>query len=324
MDVYSRGASEFECVAYCCLVMISHGLWRTFYILLIFYISTTLLVECSNRTCFPKRYKQQPEQQPIRLTELDAAFKTMVKLSKVVNYKRGVRARQHFVQGSKSKPKPKEIRIGVFLDADGRESFAQVLPAIDIALQDIQTWPEYNGVTFTTVPIQHINDVACDCLEAVGMLQSKAIDVMFGPLNDFTVANVARFSTAQFNIPVLTPAGYPRQLNDKTEYGLLTRTFFTHDDLDWVFNRTFQKFGWLPDRQTPVAVYSERDESVSENIAGHTQMQNLFQQQSIDLFLKTGSYKAFSSFPREPDDEQRELFLKRLIGNARGQFTYCS
>ncbi|KAF6776658.1 hypothetical protein AHF37_03702 [Paragonimus kellicotti] len=209
-----------------------------------------------------------------------------------------------------------EILLGVQLEVFGQGNFAQVLPAIDIALENVRNSSSYSGVTFTTVPILHIASVACDSLAVLEKMQTNQINVLLGPLNDFSIANAVRFSSSMYQVPVVTPAGFPTQLQDKIEYSTLTRVFFTYSDLTWLMDTTMREYGWAMNASTPVGVYSARNQQqVGEGI-GHTGMVGVFQKQSITKYFVDAGFRMFQI---ETDDYTSvvDQYLKRLPDNVR-------
>nr|CAH8827565.1 unnamed protein product [Trichobilharzia regenti] len=249
-----------------------------------------------------------------KLQELHSAFQQVSSKSKLINEKRlnqsrleskGINAR--YVSN---------VYLGVQLGPLGQDSFAQVLPAIDLALEDIQTMPAFKGVSFTTVLILYIDGLACDSLALLTELNSKGINVIFGPLNDFHLANAVRFSTSMYNVPVVSPAGFAHRLDDKNEFAMLTRVLFTYSDLEWVFSNTLKHYGWLPNKQTPVAIFTIRDSKRQEEAVGHTGMTGVFQHLKLQQFLVKAAYKLLSVTLNDEVDVT-DSFLKRLPDSAR-------
>ncbi|CAH8466314.1 unnamed protein product [Schistosoma mattheei] len=267
----------------------------------------------SGQICKPPDSPNLPERK-YKLQELHSAFKHVSAKSNLINEKR--------LKQSRLQPKGSNARyitnvhLGVQLGPLGPDNFAQVLPAIDLALEDIQAFPAFGGVSFTTVLILYIDALACDALALLTQLNSNGVNVIFGPLNDFTLANAARFSTAMYNVPIVAPAGFAHQLSDKLEYGMLTRVLFTYSDLEWVFGNTLKHYGWLPDQQTPIAIVTTRNVRRREGVVGHTGMAGVFQHLILQKFLVKAAYKLLS-VTLDDEFDVTDRFLKRLPDSAR-------
>ncbi|CAH8444548.1 unnamed protein product [Dicrocoelium dendriticum] len=263
--------------------------------------------------CRPPESPEMPERTH-SLPELYSAFDGILNSTRKINENRATLARSQ--PKGKNYASVQEVFIGLQLDALGPENFAQVLPAVDIALEEIQNSSSYSGVTFTTVPILHLSSIACDSLALLAKLDNQEINVLLGPLNDFSIANAARFSSSMYNVPIVTPGGFAHQLRDKVEYSTLTRVFFTYSDLPWVINSTLRQYGWTANKSTPIGLYSARNQRQHGEGVGHTALVGVFQQQSIGNFLLEAGFKVFQI---TTDDYIGVVdhFLKRLPDNAR-------
>ncbi|CAL8103562.1 unnamed protein product [Calicophoron daubneyi] len=285
----------------------------TFRFTVLFLLRIIFVRAVAERICVPA---ESPEMPP-RLYPLADHRREFVKILNASAIKNQMRL--HIAQSQPPGENAKyvsEVLLGVQVEALGAENFAQVLPAMDLALESIQNSSAFSGVTFTIVPILHLTSIPCDTLALLEQLNKNGIHVLFGPLNDFTIANAARFSTSMYNIPLVTPGGFAYQLSDKVEYALLTRVFFSYSDLAWLFEVTMKAYGWLPNQQTPVGVYALRNQRRRDSDTGHTALVGVFQQQTIQKFLTEGNYKVFQI---QTDDQSAvvEQFLKRLPDTAR-------
>ncbi|KAH8851547.1 Atrial natriuretic peptide receptor 1 [Schistosoma japonicum] len=281
-------------------------------LIFIFLIQTSGSVH-GNRICKPPDSPNLPERK-YKLQELHSAFQHISTKSKLINEKRLKQSRQQ-PKGYNARYVT-NVHLGVQLGPLGPDNFAQVLPAIDLALEDIQAIPAFGGVSFTTVLILYIDALACDALALLTQLNSNGVNVIFGPLNDFTLANAARFSTAMYNVPIVAPAGFAHQLSDKLEYEMLTRVLFTYSDLEWVFGNTLKHYGWLPDQQTPIAIVTTRNVRRREGVVGHTGMAGVFQHLILQKFLVKAAYKLLS-VTLDDESDVTDRFLKRLPDSAR-------
>ncbi|VDP82270.1 unnamed protein product [Echinostoma caproni] len=260
-----------------------------------------------------------PEQPPRRFPMKDvlSAFDRILNATNVINEARSRLTRSE--KPGKYYKNVTEVLLGIQLDALGEENFAQVLPALDVAIEKIKKNPDFNGVQFTTVPILHISSIACDSLAVLHKFETRAINVLLGPLNDFSIANAARFSNSMYNVPVVTPGGFAYQLKDKVEYALLTRVFFSYSDLPWLIENTMKQYGWLPNEQTPIGLYAARKSRLLDEGTGHTALVGVFQQQSINAYLLDNGYKVFHILT-EDETGVVDQFLRRLPDTARSEF----
>lgn len=266
-----------------------------------------------HQRCKPPNSPKLPERK-YKLEHLYIEFDHIVEKSKITNQRRFDRLRAKTNISSII-----DIRLGIQLGSLGPDNFAQVLPVIDLALDDIQNSSDFEHVRFTSVPILYIDALACDALAVLNYLNSDGVNVLFGPLNDFALANVARFSSAKYMVPIVSPAGFAHQLNDKLEFEMLTRVLFTYSDLEWVFINTFKQYGWLPNKQTPVALFNTRKTRRPDGAAGHTGMTGTFQRLILQQFLVKEAYKLLS-VTLDDETNVKDRFLSRLPDSARSKF----
>ncbi|VDL94647.1 unnamed protein product [Schistocephalus solidus] len=187
-------------------------------------------------------------------------------------------------------PIPTVVNLGVQLAVEGRDCFAQLLPAIDVAIEKVSNLPPYLNVTFRVVPILYLDWLACDSLAILEQFNKGGVHVVFGPLNDFVLGASARFSTAQYSIPIVSPSASAVTLSDKHEFEMLTRMFYTYTDLKWVFDQTLQKFNWKPSSTTPIAMLTILPESFEDGF--NAGLDSIFQKQAV--FKTLASYKALT------------------------------
>ncbi|VDK26007.1 unnamed protein product [Taenia asiatica] len=215
------------------------------------------------------------------------------------------------------------VKFGVQLATDGRDSIAQMLPAIDLAIEKVTTMPAYRGVVFRVVPILYFDWLACDSLAILEKFNRREVNVIFGPINDFVLGAAARFSTALYLVPIVSPAASSVQLADKNEFGMLTRMYFTYADLEWVVASTLIHFGWEPKISTPIAMITVQPITISD--AFNAGWDSFFQQQAISTVLV--NYKQRRYHVERGADETRNIF-KELPKVARSKlnqtFVYFS
>ncbi|XP_052786458.1 atrial natriuretic peptide receptor 1-like isoform X3 [Mya arenaria] len=139
-----------------------------------------------------------------------------------------------------------EIKIGVILpEAEWYPwSLKRVIPAIEYAMENVQTQQLLPGYTFTAL----IRDSECSetmgPLAAVDFHMNYNVNVFLGPVCAYAIAPVARFSP-HWNIPVLSAGALVKDFDNKTEYKLLTRVHGSYSnaadflmDIAWNFNWT--------------------------------------------------------------------------------------
>lgn len=187
------------------------------------------------------------------------------------------------------KEKVPMIKFGVQLATDGRDSIGHILPAIEIASERVSAMTTFRGVYIKIVPILYLDWLACDSLAILEKFNRKDVDVIFGPLNDFVLGAAARFSTALYLVPIVSPAASAVTLADKNEFGMLTRMYFTYADLKWVFGQTLQYFGWKPNASTPIGLMTIQPQAYSDSY--NAGWDYLFQRQAVQDTLV--SYKPY-------------------------------
>ena len=117
-----------------------------------------------------------------------------------------------------------DLKLGVILPANPKYpwSMERVLPAIDIAVETVKRK--------SLLPYENIIVNASDskCSETFGPLAAidffmyKSAHAFIGPVCDYAIAPIARFSP-YWNIPVLSGGAFVSSFDNKKEYKLLTR-----------------------------------------------------------------------------------------------------
>lgn len=80
-------------------------------------------------------------------------------------------------------------------------------------------------------------------LVAIDMYLKNQAHVFLGPVCDYSVAPIARFSP-HWNIPLITAGGLVHAFEDKNQYKLLTRILGSYAKLGEFVHSVFQKFNW--------------------------------------------------------------------------------
>lgn len=209
------------------------------------------------------------------------------------------------------------VKFGVQLATEGRDAIGQMLPAIDVAIEKITSMEEFRGVYVHVVPILYYDWLACDSLAILEKFNQKEVNVIFGPLNDFVLGSAARFSTALYLIPIVSPAASAVNLADKNEFGMLTRMYFTYADLKWVIQSTLEQFGWLPNVSTPVSLITVYPVSFEDSY--NAGWDALFQRQAVSETLT--AYKAHSHDIKRGDTNLHGA-LEEVKNNSRSKSSY--
>lgn len=137
------------------------------------------------------------------------------------------------------------IKLGVILPESPRYpwSLKRVMPAIDYAIENL---PKKNLLPGSTV-IPETRDSECSetmgPLSAVDFHMNKNVHVFFGPVCDYAIAPVARFSP-HWNIPVLSAGALVTDFDNKNEYKLLTRVHGAYSNGADFFLHMAEKFNW--------------------------------------------------------------------------------
>lgn len=117
-----------------------------------------------------------------------------------------------------------QVKLGVVLPQDGDHKFkkAWTLPAIEYAVEEVNR----SGLLPNHELVIHYKDSMCSesfgPLMAVELYVEKNAHVFLGPVCNYAVAPVARFS-AYWNIPLISAGALVMAFDDKSEYKYLTR-----------------------------------------------------------------------------------------------------
>lgn len=137
-----------------------------------------------------------------------------------------------------------EIKIGVILPNNQKYSWSlqQVLPAIEMAVEKLNT----NFLLGKRITV-FVNDSMCSetfaSLAAMDLHYTVNVNVLFGPVCDYALAPVAKFSS-HWNIPVLTAGGLGSDFDNKAKYTLLTRVLGLHSSASDAFIEIAKTFNW--------------------------------------------------------------------------------
>lgn len=149
------------------------------------------------------------------------------------------------------------ITLGIILPEDPSHpwSLKRVLPAIEYAVENIEKQnllPEAKLVPLTKD--SECSDVKGP-LAAVDFYVNDSVKVFLGPVCEYAIAAVARYSP-YWNIPVLSAGAFPFAFDNKSEYRFLTRVHLAYTTCADFFVYTAQNFNWT----TLALIYHDNDE----------------------------------------------------------------
>lgn len=139
-----------------------------------------------------------------------------------------------------------QVKFGIILPEDSQHAWSlkHVMPAIDYAIENLVKMRLLPGCTVKT----EVKDSKCSetfgPLAAVDLHVYKHVHVFFGPVCNYAIAPVARFSP-QWNIPVLSAGAPFSAFDNKTEYKLLTRVHGAYSNAADFFINIAANFGWM-------------------------------------------------------------------------------
>ena len=142
------------------------------------------------------------------------------------------------------------VTIGVILPLDNNYLFSvgRCVPAMNIGIQEAYS----RGYLSESKVKFHIEYKDSKCSGTHAPLASfvykveELTDIFFGPVCDYSLAPVARYSL-HWNMPVLTAGGFANDFAKKystAEYGTLTRVGNTYTSLTRSFRDLVDDFGW--------------------------------------------------------------------------------
>ena len=138
------------------------------------------------------------------------------------------------------------IKIGAILPYHGTHDWlkSKIAPAIEYAVESVANKTDLlNGYKFTiTYGDSECSDTTGP-LTAIDMYFNKAAYVFLGPVCDYSVAPIARFSP-HWNVPLITPGARVYAFKNKTIYSQLTRIIGDHGKLGEFMQELFIKFNW--------------------------------------------------------------------------------
>jgi len=161
------------------------------------------------------------------------------------------------------------VSVGVILPFDAYEMWSLRLagPAIEFAVTSVQRRSRAASRQMTSAVTLsnnyalriHVNDSRCSDtwgpLSAFDMYLSGRANVFLGPVCEYAVAAVARYSP-HWDIPVITPGALVLDFDNRANYRLLTRIAGSYSKLAESLTVLLRRFRWRP--ATVGLVYQQR------------------------------------------------------------------
>jgi atrial natriuretic peptide receptor A len=210
-----------------------------------------------------------------------------------------------------------EVKLGVILPEDEQYPFSlkRVMPAIDYAIDNLSKMKLLPGCVLKL----EIKDSRCSetfgPLAAVDLHVYKHVHVYFGPVCDYAIAPVARFSP-EWNIPVLSAGAPVSAFDNKTAYKLLTRVHGAHSNAADFFLDIARKFHW----SHWGLIYNEKENMKSECFF---RMEPIFAKLNKKFKLEGYPwYKHFDENKVESADFEKMLRAAELHTRSKLSFMY--
>jgi hypothetical protein len=117
------------------------------------------------------------------------------------------------------------------------------MPAIDYAIENLSKFNLLPGYNVTSETHDSMCSETMGPLSAVDFYMNRHVHVFFGPVCDYAIAPVARFSP-HWNIPVLSAGALVTDFDNKSEYKLLTRVHGAYSNGADFFLDIASQFNW--------------------------------------------------------------------------------
>ena len=130
------------------------------------------------------------------------------------------------------------VQLGVILPADPKYPWClqKVVPAISYAVENVQKMGLLPGYNISVKTRDSYCSETLGPLAAVDFYMNDQVHVFLGPVCDYAIAPVARFSP-HWNIPVLSAGALVTDFDNKLEYKLLTRVHGAYSNgADFILN----------------------------------------------------------------------------------------
>ena len=209
------------------------------------------------------------------------------------------------------------VSIGVILPEDSKYpwSLKKVMPAIDYALANVKKRQILPGTEMIPVMKDSQCSETIGPLAAIDLHMLQGVHVLLGPVCDYAVAPVARFSP-HWNIPVLSAGALVTDFDNKSEYKLLTRVHGAYSNAADFFIDISQKFNWT----TLGLIYHDNKGSGKGKSNCYFRMEALFYRLK-HIFYSQAWYESFDE--RRPHMHDFGKILTEASNNARSKYHSC-
>ncbi|XP_064111440.1 uncharacterized protein LOC135218929 [Macrobrachium nipponense] len=173
-----------------------------------------------------------------------------------------------------------DVAVIVPCNASHQYSRVKVLPVVELAVRHVRETGLRGPLANYTINVRYRDSKTSSTdgpLAAVDLYFNKAADVFLGPVDDYVLAPVARFS-GRWNVPLLTPGGQPSAFDSRKDYPLLTRLKGFYTEVGQLFSSVVKHWGW----KVLGIIYEENDHD-----KGH----------SVCYFTLASIYKTFDNKP---------------------------
>jgi atrial natriuretic peptide receptor A len=209
-------------------------------------------------------------------------------------------------------PNRMTIRVGLILPVNDDRPFSiqKSIPAIQIALSSNEVMKRLlPGCRFDLyTKNSKCNSIAAP-IAAFELMETIKVHVIFGPVCDYSLAPVARYSP-YWDTPVISPGGMAtdfgaNKTEEKAEFKLLTRIGITFEDFAIFMYSIVSHFNW-------------KNIKVLYSADGHSEVASRFCNLAISaisrLFNKKNIETRLTSFEQREEDEDIENILLNQIG----------
>lgn len=210
-----------------------------------------------------------------------------------------------------------EVKLGVILPEDTLYpwSVKRVLPAIEVAVEVVE---QRKILPFHRISIQTADSKCSETfgpLAAVDLYSHNSAHVFLGPVCDYALAPVARFSP-YWGIPVISGGGFALSYDDKLEYSLLTRAQGSYSKAAHGLLTIAQTYNWT---RFGIIYHDNVDGNVAmEKSDCYFRMQAVFFQLSLAPERKLW-HQSFDE--NQPQKYNFKDILKQASSNADGKFS---
>lgn len=217
------------------------------------------------------------------------------------------------------------ITLGIILPESPEHpwSLKRVLPAIEYAVENVEKRELLPGATLVPLTKDSECSEVMGPLAAVDFYVNDSVKVFLGPVCEYAIAPVARYSP-YWNIPVLSAGAFPFAFDNKTEYRQLTRVHLAYTTCADFFVYTAQNFNWT----TLGLIYHDFDERKGKGRSDCFFLMEAFFYRLKNVFVRRSWNQKFDE--TITDDTGYVKLLKEASQNARSKsrdytpfFNFC-